>query len=64
MYLEWPDFEAQRKEKAKAKRQMNKDDFIVSDSDDDDGDKQGSKAKKHQSTFHIESSITHLLIGP
>jgi len=63
MYLEWPDFEAQQKQKAKAKRQKKKDEFIVSDSDADDGDKKGGKAKKQQSKFHIESLVTHLPIG-
>ena len=63
MYLEWPDFEAEQKKKAKAKRQKKKDDFIVSDSDDDVGDKgKGSKARKQQSMFHIESFVMHLLI--
>ena len=63
MYLEWPDFEAQQKQKAKAKRQKEKDPLFVSDSNDDDRDKKGSKAKKHRSMFHIESLATHLLIG-
>ena len=47
-----------------SKCQKEKDDLFVSDSGDDDGDKKkGSKAKRHQSVFHIELLVTHLLIG-